>query len=203
MRKRAAGVAALILVAGAGAFLALRHRAHRVHTESHTVMEAVRRVVKLSTVEMTVSDWRLRRDSKDLFGVLPVRCEKTVAVFFRGKVAAGFDLGTQRAEVVTDAVARRVRVRLPAARLLYTDVPAPELLVTDGSLCNRVEASDYTRLHAEARKAVEDEALARGILGRAETQARDIIGEVVRPLGYTLELEIAAPDLLGAPRSSL
>jgi hypothetical protein len=88
-------------------------------------------------------------------------------------------------------------VRLPAPRLLYTDVPTPELVVADGSLCNEVTAEDYARLHEEARRALQKEAVSSGILARAEGQARALIEGVARPLGYEVEVAVepAAPPV--------
>lgn len=187
-------VVALVLalaIAGVAALLFRRAAQQRAVAENHTVTEAVRRVAKLSTVEVSLSNWQMRRDAKDLFGLLPIRCEKTLAVFYRGRVAAGFDLSPARAVDVSierSGGQRRVRVRLPPAKLLYTDVPAPEVVVADGSVCNRVTADDYTRMHNEARAAIEREALQAGVLAKAHAHARDLLAEVVRPLGYELEL---------------
>ena len=188
MRKQRVAIvgAALVTVAAAaGGFLWFRAREQARLREGHTVAEAMHRVTRLATVEMTVSDWRLRRDEKALFGLLPIKCRKTVAVFYRGKVAAGFDLDAGTALSV-DAVRRHVDVHLPAARLLYVDVPPPEVVVADGSVCNQVTAEDYSRLAGDARQAIEGQALASGILGKAEEHARALLAEVARPLGYEL-----------------
>jgi hypothetical protein len=192
----AAFVTLLLGAAGvAGAWL-LRERAARERvTEQRAVVEAVRRVAALATIEMQVSNWRLRRDTKPLFGFLPVRCEKTIGVFYRGKVAAGFDLApASGGGLVVDAspTERRARVRLPAPRLLYTDVPAPEIVVADGSVCNALKPEDYTQLHAEARAAVEREAIAAGALSQAEGQARRLVTELLAPFGYEVTVEIGA-----------
>lgn len=201
MRKRRLALGFLVALAAFGVaavVLWLRAREMMVARESHTVAEAIRRVTKIATVEMSLSNWQLRRDEKELFGFIPVRCRKTVAVFYRGKVAAGFDLapaGALDIAVSADPNRKRVEVRLPPARLLYTDVPAPELVVADGSLCNRVTPDDYSRLHTDARQAIEREAIAADILGRAEAHARTLLGEVVRPLGYELDLHVGVPKL--------
>lgn len=205
MRRGIAVVAALGLGAVAGgALVAWRaHDQRRAERESHTVVEAVRRVTRLATVESTVSNWQLRRDSHDLFGFLPVRCEKTLAVFYRGKVAAGFDLtaaGSLGVEIERGP-ARRVRVRLPPARLLYTDVPPPELVVADGSICNRVRPEDVTRLHGDAREAVQRDALAGGLLARAEAHARELVQEIVRPLGYEADVAVASAAVADSARA--
>jgi hypothetical protein len=193
----AAAVIAAALVVGAavvvllGASLRDRLAGHRVERESHTLIEAVKKVAKLTTVEMNVSSFELRKDQKNLFDLLPIKCEKTVAIFYRGKVAAGFDLDDKTSLNVTVAApgTRRLLVELPAPRLLYTDAPAPEIIVADGSVCNRLEASDYQRLSGEAREAVERQALAGGILKKAEDQARELIRAVALPLGYEVEVK--------------
>jgi hypothetical protein len=191
---------AAVIVVGLLALRRLEDR--RVEAESHSVVEAVRKVARLTTVEANVSSWQLRREARNLFGILPIRCEKTIAIFFRGKVAAGFDFDQPgsldiafSATPTQGGMARRVRVRMPKPRILYTDAPAPELVVADGSLCNRLEPGDYQKLHNEARAAVEREALKQGVLQKAEAHARELVGAVTRPFGYEAEIQIADPPL--------
>jgi hypothetical protein len=203
-----AAVTATGLGLGVGAFgwfaadLRARLGDHRVERESHTLIEAVKKVARLTTVEMNVSSFEQRKDAKNLFGLLPIKCEKTIAVYYKGKVAAGFDLEDKTSVTVTTAgtpAARHLLVELPAPRILYTDAPAPEIIVADGSVCNRVEASDYQRLTADAREAVERQALAGGILKKAEDQARELIRALGGPLGYEVEVKTRA-SLLSSVR---
>jgi hypothetical protein len=194
--RRAILAAAGVAVLGAIAVVAVqRYQRSKSESASATAIEAVRRVAKLTTVEMQLSNWHLRRDAKDLFGFIPIKCEKTVAVFYRGTVAAGFDLtapGALVASVDSRRGPRTVNVHLPAARILYTDVPAPELVVADGSICNRVGAEDYSRMHTEARSAIEREAIASGVLTRAEKHARELVDAVVQPLGFDAVVTVGA-----------
>jgi hypothetical protein len=165
----------------------------RVEQDSRTVVDAVRKVARLTTIEMNVSSFQSRRDSKNLLGFIPIRCEKMVAVSYRGRVAAGFDLQEGRALTVTTSVSpggRRLRVELPPARLLYTDAPAPEVIIADGSFCNRFEPEDYDKLHADARAAMEAEALQKGILAQAEQHARELLTAVATALGYQVEIVV-------------
>ena len=153
-----------------------RLEARQIARESHTVVEAIRKVARLSTVEMNVSSFQLKKDAKNLLGFIPIRCEKTVAIFYKGRVAAGFDFQEPGGvKLTTVPGTRRLLVELPPARLLYTDAPPPEVVVADGSLCNRLEASDYQTLTAEARGALEREALNAGILRQAEAHARELV----------------------------
>lgn len=197
-RKLTVIVAAVALSAAIGFMVARWQSEKHVQRQSHSLAEAVRRVTKLATVEVNVSNWQLRTDSKELFGFLPFRCEKTVAVFYKGKVAAGFELAPETAVGLQIRVAhatRKVHVQLPAPRILYTDVPPPELVVADGSICNSLTPEDYKRLHIEARTAVESDAIKAGLLGRAESHARALLTEVARPLGYDVELLVGPGEV--------
>jgi hypothetical protein len=198
--RKAALVGALLGVAViAVGWLALRRlEGQRIERESHTVVEAVKKVARLTTVEANVSSWQLRREARNLFGIIPIKCEKTIAIFFRGKVAAGFDFdppGSLDVSVSTSPAGRKVVIRMPRPKILYTDAPAPELVVADGSLCNRIEPSDYQKLHNEARAAVEREALNQGILQKAELHARELVQAVTRPLGYEAEIQTTGAAL--------
>jgi hypothetical protein len=175
-----------------------RLEGQRIERESHTVVEAVKKVARLSTVEANVSSWQMRKEARNLFGILPIKCEKTIAIFFRGKVAAGFDLEQPGSLQISFAAApgqRKVLVQLPPPRILYVDAPAPELVVADGSVCNRLEPSDYQKLHNEARAAVEREARAQGVLQKAEAHARELVQAVARPLGYEAEVTSGGSSL--------
>ncbi len=198
--RRVALVAGLLaaLIAMGGLIVWRRLEGRRVERESHSVVEAVRKVARLATVEANVSSWQLRREAKNLFGIFPIKCEKTIAIFYRGKVAAGFDFDPPGSLNVTFSASpadRRIFIRLPPPRILYTDAPAPELVVADGSICNRLEPEDYRRLHNEARAAVEREALKQGILRQAETHARELVQAVARPFGYEAEIQTTGPAL--------
>lgn len=175
-----------------------RLEGRRLESEGHTVVEAIQKVARLTTVEANVSSWQLRREARNLFGFLPIKCEKTIAIFYRGKVAAGFDFdktGSLDVAFSETPSERRVVIRLPPARVLYVDAPAPELMVADGSLCNRLEPGDYKKLHDEARAAVEREALKQGVVQKAEAHARELLRAVTRPLGYEADIQIGGTAL--------
>jgi hypothetical protein len=203
--RKAAVLGALVgaAVIAAGWLFLRRLEGERIERESHTVVEAVKKVARLTTVEANVSSWQLRRESRNLFGIVPIKCEKTIAIFFRGKVAAGFDFdapGSLDVTFATTPTGRKVVVRLPPPRLLYTDAPAPELVVADGSLCNRLEPGDYQKLHNEARAAVEREALNQGVLQKAEAHARELVQAVTRPFGYEAEIRTTGNALSASAR---
>jgi hypothetical protein len=199
MKKTALVLATFAVGAvAAAAVLFWKSQTRRIEHESHTVMEAIQKVARFSTVEMSVSSFQLRRDARNLLGFIPIKCEKTVAIFYRGRVAAGFDLQPARSlgiRVDRAGGNRKVVVELPEPKLLYTDAPAPEVVVADGSVCNRFEPSDYEKLHAEARTALQKEALKNGILRQAELHARELVQAVAAPLGWEVEVRVTRSPL--------
>jgi hypothetical protein len=88
---------------------------------------------------------------------------------------------------------RRLVVDLPPPQLLYTDAPAPDVLVADGSICNRLEAADYQRLNTEARATLQKQALDAGILAQAENHARELVKSIAAPFGFETEVRVRAP----------
>ncbi len=182
-------------VVGVLVMLVLRQGGRHTSTESHAVVEGVRRILHVSTVEMQISDYQVRRDSKDLWGFLPIACEKTVVAFYRGKVAAGFSLDDRAWSLAVDADENRktLRVKLPPPQVLSVDVKPPELFLANGSVCNGIEPADYARLHEDARRAAERAAVGNGILIKAEFHVRQILAELCKPLGWQLELTVESP----------
>jgi len=198
---RGLGPIFLLLVGGLIGVLVmmlLRQNGRHTNTESHAVVEGVRRILHVSTVEMQISDYQVRRDSKDLWGFLPITCEKTVVAFYRGKISAGFSLDDHAWAYAVDADEQRhvLRVKLPPAQIMSVDVKPPELFLANGSVCNGIEPADYQRLHEDARRAAERAAIGNGILIRAEAHARQILTELAKPLGWQLELTV---DRVEAP----
>jgi hypothetical protein len=180
--------------------LAWNIQGRRIERESRTAIEAIHKVARLSTVEMNVSSFQLKRDVKNLLGFIPIKCEKTVAIFYRGKVAAGFDFQPTRSlgvRIDHDRTSGRKKlvVDLPPPQLLYTDAPPPEVVVADGSVCNHFEPSEYEHLHTEARTALQQEALKNGILRQAELHARELVQAVATPLGFEAEVRVAQSSL--------
>ncbi len=188
-------VPVVAVVIGSSVFLWQRIAERRQARETQTVVEAIRKVARLTSVEMDVSSFQLKKDTKNLLGFIPIKCEKTIAIAYRGKVAAGFDLDEGTMFTVTATPGTRGRagklvIELPAPRLLSVDAPVPEIVVADGSLCNRLEPSDYQALAVEGRAAVEREAIASGILAKAETHARELVRAVAAPLGYEADIRL-------------
>ena len=128
-----------------------------------------------------------------LFGL--VQAEDAILLIAAADVTAGIDLEELRdTDVIVDAVAKRARIFLPAAKVLSTRLDSEHTYVhtrKTGILAKRQESLE-TRARAEAEKSMEAAALQGGILSKAQTEAAKTVESLVRSLGYS--------DVVVAPR---
>jgi hypothetical protein len=120
-----------------------------------------------------------------LFGLL--NTEDAILLIAVADVTAGVDLARIAAEDIdVSADGRRVSIALPPAEMFHAALDSERTYVhtrRTGLLADRKE-----NLEGEARKraeqALSDAALTAGILGKADENARRIVTELVRSLGF-------------------
>src|SRR5450759_3690932 len=111
-----AAIAAVLAVFAAGFFLG-RWRTRREAVSSAPVVQAVRRIARLATIEMEIADVVRYEEVKT---VLVFDIPKNATLRLRGKVMGGFDLA-HGFDVEADAAQHRIIVRLPAPQILSVD----------------------------------------------------------------------------------
>lgn len=176
------------------------HRVARPTYRSGPVVEAVRKVAKLATVEMEVSDV-LRFE--EVRTILVIDIPKSAVVRLHGRVTAGFDLMTGFT-VVADDDTKTVRVMLPRPQILSVEERVEWFNESSGWL-NPVTIADRNRWISWARGSLGRAARSRGIMEKAEHNARDLILGAAEALGWKGELQIstlpnAGPDPGLAPQ---
>ena len=82
-------VALIVAIFGAGALVAYRAR-REAHAEELQILQGVRRVCKLATVEMSLADYAKKQVPKSVD--LPFTKEAEAFLFYAGIVSAGFDM---------------------------------------------------------------------------------------------------------------
>ena len=188
-RRMVIAVVALVAaVLGTGVLVARRAR-RDARAEETVIVEGVRKVCKLATVEMSLADYARRTVPKTVD--LPFTREPEAYLFFSGVVSAGFDVCDQPARIDVEHQARLVRVRLPPARLLSLDIKRFETINEQSGFLNAISPDDRNRWFQDARVSLERAALAQGVLARAETHARELFGDFVSRWGYRLELDVS------------
>jgi len=171
-----------------GIMIAQRTR-REIRSEELEIVQGVRKVCKLSTLEMSLADYAKKTVPKTID--LPFTKEPTAYLFYSGVVSAGFDVcdGGARIDVIHSK--REVRMILPPPRILSVDVLRFEIMNEDSGFLNEIAPADRNGWYAEARAALERGAVAGGALARATNHARELFAGFVGSHGYSLTFTVA------------
>ena len=177
---------ALIMITGV---IIGRRTRREIRAEEWQILQGVRKVCKLSTVELSLADYAKKTVPKTID--LPFTKEPTAYLFYSGVVSAGFDVCDGPSLIDVSHAKREVRVRLPPPRILSVDVLRFETINEESGFLNAISPNDRNRWFTEARASLEKAADAAGALQRAQAHARDLFAGFVEPRGYSLQLTVA------------
>jgi uncharacterized protein DUF4230 len=201
-RPYVAVLVSLLLLAGALLLItvAIRHLAPRARnllpgpgetTVTHgVVVEQMQAVAKLVSSETTVRDVVVYQNRR-------LGSTKRSLVVVTGKVLAGLDLdaGTQ---VDIDHQARRVAIVLPRAKVLGVEVTKLQTYDERNGLWNVFRPEDRDTIYQLARDQLVGAAGELGVTAHAEESARRLLGALIHPEGYAVDVTFANPSGSGA-----
>lgn len=160
-----------------------RSAALGVHSESHTVVEGVKRVFKIVLAEGQLNEIYNYENTKKLLKFIP--STKKALVIVRARVLIGYDVKKCRWEVDED----QKRVRL-------LEFPKPEIFSVEtdfnyyyfeDDLFNIIGRSDLQKIQELAKEQVKKAALKSGLMKIAADQMKLLLGEVVSANNWQLE----------------
>ena len=187
-------VALIVAIFGTGALVAYRAR-REAHAEEMQIVQGVRRVCKLATVEVSLADYAKKTVPKTVD--LPFTKEPEAYLFYAGIVSAGFDICDAPAGIVVNHAERQVRITLPPPRILSIDISRFETINESSGFLNAIAPEDRNRWYGEARAALEHGALAAGALDRAQIHAEELFEAFVARHGYALVIGSGPPRRAG------
>jgi uncharacterized protein DUF4230 len=195
-RGLAAGLA-LAVLAGLALWAAYRagRRAGPERASAAPVVQAMRSIAQLATVEIQVSDVVRYEEVKT---ILLIDFPKSATLRLRGRVLGGFDLASPEFGVAPDAGGRTVHVRLPRPRLLTID-PRFEWFDEKSGWINPITTEDRNLWMVWARGALGRAAKDAGLEAQAAARARELLTAAARAMGWTAEVRIASEDRLPPP----
>jgi hypothetical protein len=159
------------------------------HAQSTILMEKIRKVWKLITVEGEFAEIYHYENTKERF-LNMVSSKKRAILLINAKAYVGFDLSRIRMEAITD---KKV--------IKLTDFPDPEVLSLEtdlryydkkDGLFNKFDSSDLTEVNAEAKKHVLDKIPESGLLDTARSEALEavlLVQNIVETIGWTLDYQ--------------
>jgi hypothetical protein len=177
----------MLCLALAAVVFALRWRRspEKETIDRFAVVEAVRKVLKVATVETQIAEVVTYHDVKEVLFFFS--SEKNAIIRVQGKVNAGFDLTSKRLEVSFEETSRLLRIRLPRARVLSID-PTIEILNERSGWQNTVTREDRNLWYKWARGDLRRAAIKSGITDQAEKNARELATALAAAYGARLEI---------------
>jgi Protein of unknown function (DUF4230) len=150
------------------------------------VVEQMRAVAQLVSSETSVRDVVVYQNRR-------LGSTKRSLVVVTGKVLAGMDLdeGTQ---VDVDHASRRVRIVLPHAKVLAVEVTQLRTYDERSGLWNPFRPEDRDTIYHLARTQLTSAAGELGVITHAEESARRLLGALIHPDGYEVEVRFGQPS---------
>jgi uncharacterized protein YneF (UPF0154 family) len=161
----------------------------QLHDQSVILLEQIKQVCKLITVEGEFSELYTHRDEKQLFFKL-FQTEKRALLIVKAKVMIGFDL----TKINIDVNPHKKRVEL-------SRFPEPEILSIDSDLeyydiqkgiINKLNESDLTNMNKRSKEFIREKVEESHLVQIAKDQANDTIALVQRlieSVGWEFETE--------------
>ena len=164
-----------------------RFQKEKTHEQSVVLLEKIRNVAKLITVESEFTEIMHYSDTKDwLFRLLKSR--KKAIVLVKSKVMVGFDM--RKMEVETDADRKILRiVAFPPPEILSMETDVEYYDISNGQF-NKFKAEDLTRINQNIKENIRNKIPETGILTAARAKASDsvrMIEQIVEAFGWKLE----------------
>lgn len=199
------GLIALILIAcfGAGMWMATYWRNQKdasiSRSQSTVLLEQVRKVCKLVTVEGTFTELYNDTNIRKMTLYLPLpttwNFSKSALLEVKGKVLVGYDL--ENIKITADSTNRVIRIsNLPQPEILSIDHDV-RFTNMDESFFNGFTKEDYTRLAQNAKAMLREKAVEQKLLEEAAAQGNqlfDVMQFMVEGAGWKLEIEGATPQ---------
>ncbi len=176
------------LAGGAGATVFFyKNRSDRaLKSQSVLLLEKIKQVCKLITVEGEFSEIFTHRDEKNLFFKL-LQTEKKALLIVKAKVMIGFDLTKINIEINTQK-----------KQVTLSQFPEPEILSIDNDLeyydiqkgiINKFSESDLTNLNKKSKEFIREKVESSHLVLIAKNQASDtvsLIRQLIESVGWEL-----------------
>lgn len=170
-------------------YVKIQHRKDRTNAQSVILMEKMRKVWKLITVEGEFAEIYHYENTKERF-LSMITSKKKAVILINAKAHIGFDLS----KIKMEAINEKKVVKL-------TDFPEPEVLSLETDLkyydkkdgfFNKFDSSDLTELNTKAKEHVMLKIPESSLLETAKNEALEavlMIQNIVETIGWTLDYQ--------------
>ncbi|MFK7749834.1 MAG: DUF4230 domain-containing protein [Kordia sp.] len=163
--------------------------------QSHLLLDKIKSVCKLTTVEGDFSEIHQHEDTSSHF-LRMISSKKRAIVVVKAKVSVGYDLKKMRLQADEDTKKIQI-IDFPEPEILTVETDFTYYDIKDG-LLNKFSADDLTNLNQQAKQHIIDKVPESGLLLNAKQEALNaifVIEKLVETIGWELEYsEIALPE---------
>ena len=201
-RIRRYGLVLLLgLIAGAAAVLSLNGTLSHVGQRSEptitsdTIVEQIRHVQELVTMEYHYQNVGELKDQKDFRGIPIPFTDRNLLYTFRGTIKAGVDVG--QIQTAVDQETKTVALTIPAGKILSHEMPPGEVkpYYEKSGLFSGFTMADYADLLSDRKAVIESEFVQEGYLAEAQREAGETLRTLLSALPgmdeYTLDIQYA------------
>lgn len=143
---------------------------------SETIKSELGSLQELVTQEYIYTNADKReQDAKWIFGWSRPFSNSSLLLTYDGTIKAGIDMGEVQVDV--DEETRTITVTLPASKITDNNIPQESITVVEvkDGLFNEVSFDDYNSFISEQKIIMEEKAIERGLLTKADEEARKAI----------------------------
>lgn len=170
-------------------YMKLQKSKDQTHAQSTILMEKIRKVWKLITVEGEFAEIYHYENTKERFMSM-VSSKKKAVLLINAKAYVGFDLSRIKMEAITE----KKTIKL-------TDFPDPEVLSLEtdlryydkkDGLFNKFDSSDLTEVNVKAKDHVLEKIPESGLLDTARSEALEavlLVQNIVETIGWSLDYQ--------------
>lgn len=182
-------IAGLILGMIVSNYLFRNHNKTKLRDQSTLLINRIKRVCKLITVEGEFSELLTHRDGKNVFFKL-MQIEKKALVIVKAKVMVGFDLTQIHLE--TNKGSKTIKLSgFPQPEILSIDSDVEYYDIQKG-IVNKFSETDLTNLNKKAKEIIREKVGSSHLITLARSQARDnmlLIRQLVESAGWKLDMK--------------
>ncbi|WP_298513424.1 DUF4230 domain-containing protein [uncultured Kordia sp.] len=176
-------------------YIGKRQSEKRITQQAHLLLDKIKSVCNLTTVEGDFSEIYHYEDKSEHF-LRMISSKKRALIVIKAKACVGYDLKKLRLEADKNEKTVRI-VYVPQPEILTIETDFTYYDIKDG-LFNKFSADDLTKLNQEAKQHIIDKVPESGLLITAKQEALNailVIQKIVETIGWKLDYsEITLPE---------
>ena len=170
-------------------YIRIQKSKDRTNTQSAIIMEKIRKVWKLITVEGEFAEVYHYENTKERF-LNMVSSKKKAILLVNAKAYVGYDLSKIQMEAINEKKVIKL-TEFPDPQILSLETDLKYYDKKDG-LFNKFDSTDLTEVHAKAKHFVMDKIPDSGLYDTAKSEALEavlLIQNIVETIGWTLDYQ--------------